>query len=87
MKTIEVKITAEFDIPDEWEVVEHVPDAEYPDNKLKVIQIGDDYYDFFPECLKKIEDPERVFWSSDEGRTEDIIDCMNNFRVMIARKE
>ncbi|MCP4021242.1 MAG: hypothetical protein GY729_05325 [Desulfobacteraceae bacterium] len=86
MKTIEVKITAEFEIPDDWEVVDHTPDVSYPENQLKVIKIDNQYYDFFPECLMKIEDGKKVFWSADEGKTEDIIDCMNNFNVMIKGK-
>ncbi len=87
MKTIEVKITASFDVPDDWEVIEHVPDASYPDDKLKVIKIGNEVYDFFPECLKKVEEPDRIYWSADEGKTEDIIDCMNNFNVKIFGKK
>lgn len=86
MKTIEVKITAEFMVPDEWEVTEHIPDPTFPDDRLTVLKIEDGYYDFFPECLKKIEDPETVFWSADEGRTEDIIDCMSRFHVNINEK-
>jgi len=86
MKTIEVNITAEFIIPDDWEVIDHIPDPSFPDDKLTVLKINDDHYDFFPECLMKIEDSEKVFWSADEGKTEDVIDCMNTFKVRIAEK-
>jgi hypothetical protein len=86
MKTIEVNIIAEFNIPDEWEIIDHVPDPSFPEDKLRVLKIEDGYYDFFPECLKKIKGPETVFWSADEGRTEDIIDCMSQFRVNISEK-
>ena len=86
MKTIEVNITAEFIIPDDWEVIEHIPDPTFPDDKLTVLKIKNDHYDFFPECLMKIENAENVFWSADEGKTEDIIDCMSTFKVRIAEK-
>ena len=81
MKTLEVNITAEFIVPDHWEVVEHVPDPEFPDDVRKVLRIDGQFYDFFPECLVKVEDPDMVIWSADEGRTEDIIDCMDGFQV------
>ncbi|MCD4722560.1 MAG: hypothetical protein K8S13_22290 [Desulfobacula sp.] len=86
MKTIEVNITAEFIIPDNWEVIEHVPDPIFPNDKLTVLKINNDHYDFFPECLMKIEDTQKVFWSADEGKTEDIIDCMSTFKVRITEK-
>ncbi len=86
MKTIEVKITAQFNVPDEWEVTEHISDPKYPDDKLTVLKINNDHYDFFPECLMKVEHPENIYWSADEGKTEDIIDCMSTFNVNIAEK-
>jgi hypothetical protein len=87
MKTIEVKITAEFKVPDEWEVIDHIPDSLFPEDKITVLKINDEYYDFFPECLMKVEAPETVVWSADEGKTEDIIDCMSQFRVKMQEKE
>lgn len=86
MKTIEVNIRAEFIVPDAWEVTEHVPDPEFPDDIRRVLKIDDQFYDFFPECLVKVDDPEMVIWSADEGRTEDIIDCMDGFDVEIREK-
>ena len=86
MKTIEVNITAEFIVPDDWEVTDHIPDPSFPDDKLTVLKIHNDHYDFFPECLMKIEDTQKVFWSTDEGKTEDIIDCMKTFKVSITEK-
>jgi len=86
MKTIRVNITAEFVVPDDWEVVNHAPDITYPNDKLTVLKINNDHYDFFPECLMKIQTPENVIWSADEGKTEDIIDCMSTFKVSIAEK-
>lgn len=86
MKTIKVTINADFEVPDDWEVVEHVPDDEFPDDKLTVLKISDAYYDFFPECLMKISDGEKTVWAADEGKTEDIIDCMQTFRVNIVQE-
>ena len=86
MKTIEVNIKAEFIVPDDWEVVDHVPDAAYPDDKMTVLKINNQFYDFFPECLMKVEQPQNVIWSADEGKTEDVIDCMSTFRVNITKK-
>ena len=86
MKTIEVNITAEFIIPDDCKVIDHVPDPTFPDDKLTVLKIHNDHYDFFPECLMKIQDTQKVFWSADEGKTEEIIDCMSTFKVRIIEK-
>ena len=86
MKSIRVTIKASFDIPDDWEVVEHVPDDSFPEDKMTVLKINNRYYDFFPECLMKVNDGENVFWSAGEGRTEDIIDCMKTFKVNINRE-
>ena len=86
MKTIEVNIKAEFIIPDDWEVTDHVPDPNFPNDKLKVLKICDNHYDFFPECLMKMEDTKKVYWSADEGKTEEIIDCMSTFNVKIIEK-
>ncbi|MCP3945152.1 MAG: hypothetical protein GY710_27240 [Desulfobacteraceae bacterium] len=87
MKTIEVKITAEFKIPDEWEITDHVPDSLFPEDKMTVLKINGEYYDFFPECLMKVDAPETVIWSADEGRTEEVIDCMSQFRVRMQEKK
>ena len=86
MKTVRVKINASFLIPDDWDVVEHIPDETFPEDKLTVLKINDDYYDFFPECLMKVSDGKNVFWSTDEGKTEDIIDCMQTFEVKIEQE-
>jgi hypothetical protein len=86
MKTIEVNITAEFIVPDEWEVIDHVPDPKFPDDKLTVLKIYNNHYDFFPECLMKVEDSQKVYWSADEGKTEEIIDRMSTFKVRIIEK-
>ncbi len=87
MKTIEVNIKAEFIVPDDWEVTEHMPDPEYPEDIRRVLRIDDQFYDFFPECLVKVVDPEMIIWSADEGRTEDIIDCMDAFQVNIQERD
>ncbi len=86
MKNINVKINASFAVPDDWEVVDHVPDNTFPDDKLTVLKINNAYYDFFPECLMKVNDGEKIFWSADEGQTEDIIDCMQMFKVNIIQE-
>ena len=83
MKNIEVQINARFTVPDNWEVTDHTPDPEFPEDVRQVLKIDDRYYDFFPECLVKIEDGSMVIWSADEGRTEEIIDCMEGFEVKI----
>lgn len=85
MKEINVTINASFSIPDDWDVVEHIPDSKYPDDKMTVLKIDGNFYDFFPECLMKIEDGENVFWSADNGKTEQIIDCMKTFNVSISK--
>ena len=86
MKTIEVSIKAEFIVPDDWEVTEHMPDPEFPEDIRRVLRVDDKYYDFFPECLKKVEDQDAVIWSAGEGRAEDLIDCLDGFQVRISEK-
>ena len=56
MKNINVTISARFAVPDNWEVVEHVPDTSFPDDKLTVLKINDSYYDFFPLTWNLPED-------------------------------
>jgi hypothetical protein len=87
MKTIAVNIMAEFNIPDGWEVVDHVPDPAFPEDVRRVLKVDGQFYDFFPECLVKMTDKDLVIWSADEGRTEDIIDCMEGFKVDIREQE
>ena len=86
MKTIEVNISAEFIVPDDWEVTNHIPDPSFPDDSLTVLKINDNHYDFFPECLMKVQEAQKVIWSTDEGKTEDVIDCMSTFKVNIEEK-
>ena len=87
MKTIQVNINAEFEIPDDWEIIDHVPDPAFPDDRIQVLKIHDKFYDFFPECLMMVEGPDTVVWSTDEGKTEEIIDCMTQFKVKILEKK
>ena len=87
MKTINVNINASFIVPDDWDVVEHIPDKDFPDDKLTVLKIGKNYYDFFPECLMKIDNGSKIYWSADEGKTEDVIDCMETFNVQIKQEK
>ncbi|MCG8564170.1 MAG: hypothetical protein MI747_03720 [Desulfobacterales bacterium] len=87
MKTIKVTITAEFSVPDNWEVVDHVSDPDFPDEAVRVLKIDEEYYDFFPECLKKVDDQDRVIWSAGEGRAEDLIDCLDGFQVRIQEND
>ena len=83
MKNITVTITAKFSIPGHWEIVNHVPEPDFPEDRIRVVKIDDEYYDFFPECLKKVDDQGRILWSAGEGRTEDLIDCLDGFNVQI----
>ena len=87
MKRVEVNITAEFTVPDDWEVVDHVPDPEFPEDVRRVLKVDGQFYDFFPECLVKVAERDLVIWSADEGRAEDIIDCMEGFKVEIREQD
>ena len=87
MKTVEVSIKAEFVVPDDWEVVDYIPDPDFPLDVRQVLKVEDRLYDFFPECLVKVEEGEMVVWSADEGRTDEIIDCMEGFEVDIRESE
>lgn len=87
MKTIEVSIRATFVVPDDWEVVDYIPDPEFPADVRQVLRVDGRLYDFFPECLVKVEEDDMVVWSADEGRTDEIIDCMEGFEVDIRETE
>ncbi len=87
MKTLSVNITAEFLVPDDWEVVDHIPDPEFPEDVRRLLKVDDQFYDFFPECLVKVKDEDVVIWSADEGRSEEIIDCMEAFHVDIREEK
>lgn len=83
MKTLSVTIMAEFAVPEDWEVVDHIPDPAFPEDVRRLLKVDGQFYDFFPECLVKVAEKDLVLWSADEGRTEEIIDCMEGFKVDI----
>lgn len=64
MKTLTVTITAELEVPDEWELVEH------PSGML-VLKIGDSFVDFDIAPLTTKSDAPDAEWSDNDA---DIVD-------------
>ena len=87
MKTLSVNIMAEFSVPDDWEVVDHIPDPKFPEDVRRLLKVDGEFYDFFPECLVKVAQKDMVIWSADEGRADEILDCMEAFHVDIQEQK
>lgn len=73
MKKLTVKITAELDIPDDWELVEH-------EAGMQVLKIGDRFVDFdlTPLATDKT-DADAVWTDEDEKLTNEILESITEF--------
>ncbi len=80
MKKIQVKITAEFEVPDEWEIVDYVQDK---DDKIKVLKVGSEYCDFDMEFLMAHKEKRGTVWSNDESMYEKMIHRLHKINVDI----
>jgi hypothetical protein len=70
MKTLNVTIHAELEVPDEWELVEH------PSGML-VLKIGDSFVDFDIAPLTTKSDAPDAEWSdSDADIVDQVLDCV-----------
>jgi len=80
MKKIQVKITAEFEVPDEWEIVDY---AQNQDDTVKVLKVDDEFCDFDMEYLVAHKEKNGTVWSNDESMYEKMIHCMHQIQVDI----
>ncbi len=70
MKTLIVRITAELQIPDEWELVEHA-------SGMQVLKIGDQFVDFDITPLSTPDDLPDATWSDDDqDLAGKVLDCV-----------
>ena len=71
MKTLTVNITAELQIPDDWELVDHA-------SGMSVLKIGDKFVDFDITPLVTIENlPDAVWSDEDQAVTTMVLDCVS----------
>lgn len=70
MKTLTVQITAELQVPDDWDLVEHTSGA-------TVLKVGNTFVDFDIEPVTTLDDvPEPVWSDEDPALVERILDCV-----------
>lgn len=70
MKTLTVQITAELQVPDDWEVVEHA-------SGIRALKIGNKFIDFDIEPVATEEDVPEPVWSDDDTELgSKILDCV-----------
>lgn len=70
MKTLTVQITAELQVPDDWEVVEHA-------SGIRALKIGSKFIDFDIEPVTTEEDVPEPVWSDDDAELgSKILDCV-----------
>ncbi|MDQ8021430.1 MAG: hypothetical protein REI94_06295 [Moraxellaceae bacterium] len=71
MKTLTVRITAELQIPDDWELVEHA-------SGMTVLKIGDQFVDFDITPLATRQDDPDAEWSDDDQElVGQVLDCVS----------
>jgi hypothetical protein len=73
MKKLTIKITAELDIPDDWELVDH-------EAGMQVLKVGDRYveFDITPLATDK-NDAEAMWTDEDEKLTNEILESISEF--------
>lgn len=70
MKTLTIHITAELQVPDDWEVVEHA-------SGIMALKIGSKFVDFDIEPVATEENIPEPVWSDDDPVLgEKILDCV-----------
>jgi len=73
MKKLTIKITAELDIPDDWELVDH-------EAGMQVLKVGDRFveFDITPLATDK-NDAEAMWTDEDEKLTNEILESISEF--------
>lgn len=70
MKTLMVRMVAELQVPDDWELVEHT-------SGMTVLKIGEKFVDFDITPLATADDtPEAVWSDEDQDVTTKVLDCV-----------
>lgn len=73
MKKLTIKITAELDIPDDWELVDH-------EAGMQVLKIGDRFVDFDITPLATDKSDADAIWSDeDDDLTDRILESITEF--------
>ena len=73
MKKLTLKIVAELDIPDEWELVEH-------EAGMQVLKIGERFVDFdITPLATDRTDAEAIWTDEDEKLTNEILESISEF--------
>lgn len=75
MKTLIVRIHAEIEIPDDYEIVEHP-------SGIQVLKIGDSYVDFdIAPLVTRSLDPDAVWTDEDEGLAGDVLNAVTGIET------
>ncbi len=83
MKKIQVKITAELEVPDDWEIVEYLQDEDNENDKVKVLDMGGEYCNFTLDFLTDKFVDEQQIWTSDEDFFNAMISVLETVDVDI----
>lgn len=75
MKKIEVTIKAEFEIPDDWEVIKNHTFAEGEDYTVHVVKTNEEIITFDVDFLKAYQD-KNGFHSCEDDISNDLLDRM-----------
>lgn len=75
MKTLIVRIHAEIEIPDDYEITEHP-------SGIQVLKIGDRYVDFdIAPLVTRSLDPEAVWTDEDESLTDELLNALSGIET------
>jgi len=70
MKTLTVRIEAELQVPDDWELVEH-------SSGITALKVGNQFVDFDITPLATPDDEPEAVWSDDDQvLTGKVLDCV-----------
>ena len=75
MKTLSVEISAEIQVPDDWELVEHP-------SGIQAVKVGDRFVEFDLTPLSTTSDDPDATWSDeDQQLTNQILDSISDWDV------
>lgn len=75
MKTLIVRIHAEIEVPDHYEIFEHP-------SGIQVLKVGDSYVDFdIAPLVTRSLDPEAVWSDEDQSLSAELLDAMTGIET------
>ena len=78
MKTLSIDITAQIQIPDDWELVEHP-------SGIQALKIGDRFVEFdLTPLTTTSEDPDATWSDEDTGLTNELLEAITDWDSAMA---